>query len=76
MSCFQKVAFSKRTVKKGTACREGLVSEGVDVKVYLQGSEKHHVASEKNSTNLFTYTPLSTISLLIHIVFAAVLARF
>lgn len=36
-----------------------MVSRGADMKVYLEGSEKHHetggVASEKH-TNLFTHT--------------------
>lgn len=60
MSCFQKAAFSKRRVKKGTACREGMVSQGADMKVYLEGSEQHHetggVLHQKNTVNLFTHT--------------------
>lgn len=52
--------FSKRRVKKGTACREGMVSQGDDMKVYLEGFEKHHetggVLHQKNTVNLFTHT--------------------
>lgn len=34
--------FKERREKKGAACREGMVSQVADMKVYLEGSEKHH----------------------------------
>lgn len=69
MSCFQKAAFSKRTVKKGTACREGMVSQGADMKVYLEGFEKHHetgggLASEKQCKCVYTYCSVQHSSLI------------
>lgn len=66
MSCFQKAAFSKRRVKKKKeqpVRREGMVSQGADMKVYLEGSERHHDAGsalhQKTTTNLFTHTVVS-----------------
>lgn len=47
--------------KKGAACREGMVSQVADMKVYLEGSEKHHetgrlLHQKKNTVNLFMHT--------------------
>ncbi len=40
-----------------------MVSQGADMKVYLEGSEKHHetggVLHQKNAVNLFTHTVVS-----------------
>lgn len=48
--------------KKGAARREGMVSQVADMKVYLEGSEKHHETGggccirKKNTVNLFMHT--------------------
>lgn len=56
---FRRLPFSKRRVKKkGKACREGMVSQGADMKVYLEGCERYHetagVLHQKNTVNLFS----------------------
>lgn len=50
----------KSEKKEQPARREGMVSQGADMKVYLEGSERHRDAGsalrQKTTTNLFTRT--------------------
>lgn len=55
--------FKEKGGNNRAACREGLVSQGADMKVYLEGFEKHRetggVLRQKNTVNLFTRTVVS-----------------